>query len=135
VCHGIEWPPAPSQWFNPLQQWIGQQQAMVGNVQHNLKVVNDTLLLSKLPEVKPEQLQERLKQLDAVLLRIDNLLKMTPSDATMKRVITQLTEAQTTAALTVGLLLGWLGTLTWVKRKPKTVVMLPASKQPDPQKT
>jgi hypothetical protein len=98
-----------------LPGWLDQQKQLASNVKHNLKVSSDFLLLSKLPEVKADQIQQRIHKLDSILDRMDKLIKLVPDESTLTRVIEQLTRSQTTIALLMGLFVGWLSTYSWHK--------------------
>jgi Tfp pilus assembly protein PilO len=103
----------------PLQGWITDQQRRLSNLQHNAGVVHDMLLLSRLPDVNADAIQAKVQKLDSIMSRLDSLVKLMPTDTTIKRLINQLTDAQTTIALSMGLALGSLGTLTWVRQRKK----------------
>jgi hypothetical protein len=113
LCQTVSRQLANASGLTDMQAWWRQQQMLAANVRHNLKVTGDALVLSKLPELKPEQLQQRIQKLDSILDRIDRLIKLMPDETTFKTVVEQLTRSQTTLALLLGLFVGWLTTFSW----------------------
>jgi hypothetical protein len=113
VCRDVSRQLAQATGLTEVQAWWRQQQVLAANVRHNLKVTGDALVLTKLPELKPDQLQQRIQKLDSILDRIDRLIKLMPDETTFKTVVEQLTRSQTTLALLLGLFVGWLTTFSW----------------------
>jgi hypothetical protein len=121
--------PLPSQWaktvgLGEVQRWVTDSQTMCQNVQHNMGALSDLLLMSRLPELKPADMQARvqkldvvLKKMDALLKKVDKLVKIFPPETSLRHIVDRLTRSQTTLTLLLGLFAGSFMTRNWPKSK------------------